>query len=201
MVSDSARAVKVAKSTEARSKYEQTYLTELENLIPYGSNKAAYEKRVEEIIIALRRNKVRNYYIAAFSFFNEKNVIVYNLIHCTSNVKGFKLYKKAAWKTFGGKSSTKNTHGNENQLMFDFEGTGLMKTHTDESCYYIKDIAEYLQSEFRGRSNVPLDEVWALLDDHPIFPSDGFKPQIKKELRQFHGASETKGKMSFLDRG
>jgi len=103
MVSDSIRVVKMVKKDAARSKYEQTYLTELENLIPYGSDKTAYEKRIEDIIKALRRNTYRKYYIAAFPFFNEKNAIVYNLIHCTSNIKGFKLYKQSAWQTFGGK--------------------------------------------------------------------------------------------------
>ena len=113
----------------------KTYLTELGNPIPYGSDKTAYEKRIEEIIKALRRKTSRQYYIAAFPFFNEK--IAYDLIHCTSNLKGFQLYKKCAWQTFGGKSYTKNTHGLENQLMLDFEGNGATKTHTDEVCFYI----------------------------------------------------------------
>lgn len=197
MVSDSMRAVKMVKRDAARSKYEQTYLTELENLIPYGSDKTAYEKRIEDIIKALRRNTYRKYYIAAFPFFNEKNAIVYNLIHCTSNIKGFKLYKQSAWQTFGGKSSTKNTHGNENQIMLDFEGNGFLKTATDEFCYYIKDIAEYLQTRFDGQTDVLLDDLWAVLDEHPVFPSDGFRNDIKKELKQNYNASVSRGKISF----
>lgn len=201
MVSDSMRAVKMVKKDTARNKYEQTYLTELENLIPYGSDKTAYEKRIEEIIKALRRNKNRQYYIAAFPFFNEKNAIVYDLIHCTSNLKGFQLYKKSAWQTFGGKSSTKNTHGNENQVVLDFEGNGFFKTVTDEFCYYIKDIAEYLQTRFDGQDDVPLDDLWAVLDEHPVFPSDGFRNVIKNELKQNYGASVSRGKISFARRG
>lgn len=200
MVSDSMRAVKMVKKDEARSKYEQTYLMDLENLIPYGSDKKAYEKRIEDIIKALHRNSNYQYFIAAFPFFNEKNAIVYNLIHCTSNIKGFRLYKQSAWQTFGGKSSTKNTHGLENQLMLGFEGIGTPKTHTDEFCFYIKDIAEYLQKSFNGRSNVPLSDVWTLLDSHPVFPSDGFRPQIKNELKQNHGASVGRSTISFVDR-
>lgn len=200
MVSDSMRAVKMVKKEETRSKYEQTYLMDLEQLIPYGSDKKAYEKRIEDIIKALRRNNGYEYYIAAFPFFNEKNAIVYNLIHCTSNIKGFRLYKQSAWQTFGGKSSTKNTHGLENQLVFDFEGKGIPKTHTDEFCFYIKDIAEYLQKSFKGRSNVPLNDVWALLDGHPIFPSDGFRSQIKNELKQNYGASVSRNTISFVNR-
>lgn len=201
MVSDSMRAVKMVKKDAARSKYEQTYLTDLENLIPYGSDKTAYEKRVEEIIKALHRNKSRQYYIAAFPFFNEKNAIVYNLIHCTGNIKGFKLYKQSAWQIFGGKSSTKNTHGNENQIMLDFEGNGFLKTMTDEFCYYIKDIAEYLQCRFDGQTNVAFDDLWVVLDEHPIFPSDGFRNDIKKELKQNYNAVVSRGKISFVHRG
>lgn len=200
MVSDSMRAVKMVKHDDARNKYEQTYLMDLEHLIPYGSDKTAYEKRIEDIIKALRHNSGYNYYIAAFPFFNEKNAIVYNLIHCTSNIKGFRLYKQSAWQTFGGKSSTKNTHGLENQLMLDFEGRGAPKTHTDEFCFYIKDIAEYLQKSFNGKSDVPMSEVWELLDGHPVFPSDGFRPQIKNELKQNYGAHVSKSTLSFANR-
>lgn len=200
MISDSVRAVKMVKKDEARTKYEQTYLMTLDNLIPYGSDKNAYEKRIENIIKALRHNSGNRYFIAAFPFFNEKNTIVYNLIHCTSNIKGFRLYKQSAWQTFGGRSSAKNTHGLENQFMFDFEGTGTPKTYTDEFCFYIKDIADYLQKAFNGKSNVPLNDVWALLDEHPIFPSDGFRPQIKNELKQNYGASISKSMISFTDR-
>ena len=201
MVSDPMRAVKMVKRDEARDKYENTYLTTLENLIPYGSDRAAYEKRVEDIIIALRFNRSRKYYIAAFPFFNEKNAIVYNLIHCTSNIEGFKLYKKSAWKTFGGKSSTKNTYGKENQLMLDFEGKGTVRTYTDECCFYIKDIAEFLQKSFNGRADVPVNEIWTHLDNHPIFPTDGFKDRIKKELKQYFDANIGKSTISFADRG
>ena len=200
MVSDSIRAVKMVKKDEARSKYERTYLMDLENLIPYGSDKKAYETRIEDIIKALRRNSGSRYYIAAFPFFNEKNAIVYNLIHCTSNIKGFRLYKQSAWQTFGGKSSTKNTHGLENQLMLDLNGMGTPKAHTDEFCFYIKDIAEYLQKSFHGRSNVPLNDIWTLLDSHPVFPSDGFRTQIKNELKQNYNASISRSTISFVDR-
>lgn len=197
MLSDSVRAVKMAKTKAAIDKYEQTYLTDIENLIPYGSDKAAYEKRIEEIIVALRRKQNRNYYIAAFPFFNSKNAIVYNLIHCTSNIAGFKLYKETAWKTFGGKSSTKDTHGEENQLVMDFEGRGRATTKTDEYCYYVKDIAKYLQDIFEGQQDVKLDKIWSVLDEHPIFPSDGFKPQIKKELKQNYGTTISRESISF----
>lgn len=200
MVSDTMRAVKMAKKDEAKSKYEHTYLMDIKDIIPYGSDKKAYEKRIEDIIKTLRQNNGYKYYIAAYPFFNEKNAIVYNLIHCTSNIKGFRLYKQSAWQTFGGKSSTKNTHGLENQIMLDFEGSNIPKTHTDEFCFYIKDIAEYIQKVFNGKDNVPLNDVWKVLDGHPIFPSDGFRTQIKNELKHNYGASIKKSTISFVNR-
>ena len=200
MVSDSMRAVKMVKRDEAKAKYEQTYLMELKDLIPYGSDKDAYEERIEKIVKYLRYKNSREYFVAAFPFFNEKNAIVYNLIHCTGNIEGFKLYKKSAWQTFGGKSSTKNTHGMENQLTLDLDGTGEMKTYTDEYCYYVKDIADYLQNIFRGQSDVPLSRLWEALDEHPIFPSDGFRPQIKEELKHIYGAHVGSKTVSFAGR-
>lgn len=194
---DSTRAVKMAKSETAVSKYEGTYQMKIGDLSVYGSNRAAYESRIEKIIIALRRDKTRDYFIAAAPFFNKKNAIVYNLIHCTSNIAGFRLYKKSAWQTFGGQSSTKDTHEDENQLSFNMTGKFGVTTTTDEDCYHIADIAKYLQNQFSGQNDVPLDTVWEALDRHPIFPSDCYRIEIKRELKQLYGAQVSKRKISF----
>ena len=201
MVSDSIRAVKMVKSDEARDKYEHTYLADLEDLILYGNSRKAFEDRIETIIRKLRHNQKKPYYLAAFPFFNERNAVVYHLIHCTSNIEGFKLFKKCAWQTFGGKSSTKNTHGAEKQLMLDFDGSGINKTQSDESCYYVKDIAEYLQNEFKGKQNVLFSEIWAALDRHPIFPSDGFRNEIKDNLKRHYSAVIERQTISFSNKG
>ena len=37
-----------------RDRYENTYLEDFEKLVPYGSDKTAYEARVEEIINSLK---------------------------------------------------------------------------------------------------------------------------------------------------
>lgn len=200
MVSDSIRAVPVAKRTDTIRKYEQTYQTKFEDLLPFGNDKNAYEKRIEEIIANMRMQKQRAFYIAAFPFFSRKNSLVYNLLHYTNNPIGFKLFKSAAWKTFGGKSSSKDTHGIENQLAMDIFGDGDFKTEIDEDCYYIKDIADYVQSSFNGKKDVPLDEIWKLLDSHPIFPSEGFKNEIKKELRENYNANIGQTYISFQHR-
>jgi len=199
MVSDSIRAVPQVSRSSAIEKYEQTYLADIQSLFTFGSDKAAYEARIQEIITSLHGQKENRYYIASFPFFRERNVLVYHLLHCTSNIKGFKLFKKVAWKTFGGKSSSKNTRGMENQYVLDFEGTGVLRTSADECCYYIKDVAEYLFEKFKGQSDVPLSEIWKTLDEHPVFPSDGFKNEIKSELRNSYGCKSSIGSITFKD--
>ena len=183
MVSDPVRAITSAKKKTTKAKYENTYLEDFEKLVPYGSDKKAYEARVEEIINSLKG--ARRYYVSAFPFYNTQNSLVYNLIHCTSNKEGFKLYKKSAWKVFGAQSSTKHSVENR-QLSFNLFGE--ITEVEDESCLHVIDIARYLQCCLKGHKQVPLDEMWKLLDNHPIFPSEGFRNDIKSELTGFFGA-------------
>ena len=183
MVSDPVRAITSAKKKITKEKYENTYLEDFEKLVPYGSDKTAYEKRVEEIIDYLKGS--RRYYVSAFPFYNTQNSLVYNLIHCTSNKEGFRLYKRSAWKVFGAQSSTKHSIENR-QLSFDIFGEITMDE--DESCLHVIDIARYLNRSFEGHQQVPLDEMWELLDNHPIFPSEGFRNEIKHELKNCFGA-------------
>lgn len=187
MVIDPVRAITSAKRQVTKDKYANTYLQDFEELVPYGSDKQAYEKRVEQIIQSLKGN--RRYYVAAFPFYNSQNSLLYNLIHCTSNLAGFRLYKQCAWKTFGAQSSTKHSPVT-GQLCFD--DNGFVSPVTDPSCLQVSDIAKYLQNTFRGRQQVSLTELWKQLDDHPIFPSDGFRNEIKTELKNTYKARLTK---------
>lgn len=186
MVSDPVRAISQVKKKSTMQKYEGTYMADFEELVPFGSDKAAYEKRVLQIINALKGQ--RRYYVAAYPFYNTQNSQVYSLIHCTSNPAGFELYKKTAWQIFGAHSSIKNTHGNENQLMLDLEGSGEITTLTDESCFNVHDIVKYIQECFEGQSNVPLEDIYRPLESHPIFPAYGYRPQIKEALKSEYGA-------------
>lgn len=199
MVNDSIRAIRQVKTPKAMQKYEETYLSTFENLLPCGSDRIAYEKRVEQIIASLQSGAGRKYYIASFPFFNSRNSLLYDLVHCTCHEAGFKLYKATAWKTFGGKSSIKNTHGDENQFMIDFTDQRV-KTQCDECCYYVKDIVDYLQNKFAGKKDVPFAVIWADLDAHPVFPSDGYRAEIKKALKNDYGAKISRSAISFTDR-
>lgn len=129
--------------------------------------------------------------MSAFPFYNSVNSQVYSLVHCTSNPEGFKLYKSSAWKVFGGQSSTKHNQSDQDQLTFDLNpcSNGLLTVSTDESCFTVSDIAKYLSREFSGCKDVPLNELWHLLSIHPVFPSDGFKDQIKDELKSMYGVT------------
>lgn len=202
MISDPIRAITHVKSDAAKKKYMDTYLIDdVAKLIPFGSNRDAYEARLEQIINALKGSSNRRYYIAAFPFFNTKNSLLYNLVHCTSNVAGFKLFKTTAWTTFGGKSSTKNT-SYSGQMEFSINENSEIEyeTHTDENCYFVKDIAKYVQHKFNGRQDVAYNEIWAVLDEHPIFPSDGYKNEIKDILVSDYGAVKKHSTISFQDR-
>lgn len=187
MVLDTARAITQVKRESTKEKYANTYLTDFEKLVPFGSDKKAYEMRVEEIIQELKGQ--RKYFVGSFPFYNTQNSKLYSLIHCTSNIEGFKLYKTTAWKTFGGKSSTKDTHGDQFQLALDFSNGGFIAPATDESCFFVSDIAKYLQKSFSGQSNVSLEALWQLLDYHPVFPSEGFRNEIRAELKNTYGAT------------
>ena len=184
---DPIRAISSVKKKSSKEKYEHTYLESFEEVLPYGSNKVAYEKRVDEIIDRMKGN--RRYFVASFPFYNQNNSLQYDLIHCTSNIEGFKLYKKCAWQVFGGKSSAKNVDTENVQMELDFSNSssGAAVVPTDESCYTKLDIAKYLQNNFCGKQDVPVDDLWDLLSLHPIFPSDCFRNEIKHHLKTYYG--------------
>jgi three-Cys-motif partner protein len=198
MVSDSIRAISQVKRASAIEKYEQTYLSKMHELAILGSDKDVFENRIQEIMKALRNDSKKRYYIASFPFFNMRNTVVYNLILGSGNIAGFKLFKQTAWKIFRGKSSGKNTHGKEKQLTLGIvEGESAGETLTDEYCYYVKDIAKYLYSEFKGKADVPLTNLWKALDEHPVFPSEGYSREIKKILEDDYSCNISKSSITF----
>lgn len=201
MVSDTIRAISQVKREQTKRKYTETYQVEdISELVPYGSNKAAYENRIREIINKLKGSEERQYFVAAFPFFNTRNALVYDLVHCTSHKKGFKLFKSTAWKTFGGKSSAKTTHNVDGQLMFDFLGEEQSTITEDKYCYTLDNIAQYLQRHFCGQTDVSKSDVWAYLENHPVFPSDGYARELCSILKESYGAKISRSTISFSDR-
>lgn len=193
MVFDTNRGASQAKRSEVINRYEETYQKDISSIIDFGRDKDQLEKIIESLI---NRRSEKHHHIASFPFFTRTNGLLYNLILCTTNIEGLKLYKKTAWKLFGGKSSLKNTHDNQNQLSFDFGTDFELDKTPDTECYTISDIARYIFKKYNNQKNVLLEDVYKDLDEHPIFPSDGFKTEIKKELRKL-GVKIMKDSISF----
>lgn len=203
MVSDTIRAAKMAKKPEVIEKYEETYQTTIDELISFGSDREAFEKKIEQIILDLSGRKNGRYYVAAFPFFNSNNSVVYNLIHCTGHQTGFDLFKSTAWKVFDDQSSGKrvNNSGEYDQLTFDALTGEIVSGRTvDDTCYTVRDIAAYLQKKFKGRQDVPKDEVKAYLFEHPVFPVRDYSNKTYAALKQYYGAVIHRSTITFSDR-
>lgn len=61
----------------------------------------------------------------------------------------------------------------------------------------MNSIAIYLHENFRGKKDVPLSDVWAALDEHPVFPSDGYKNDLKQILKHDFGADISRKTITF----
>lgn len=188
MVSDTIRGAQKAKKSAVIAKYQETYQKSIDEIVNLGYDRKKLNNIIIDIIREQTTNSKREHFIASFPFYNRNNGQVYNLIHCCSNIKGLTLFKKIAWKTFGNKSSLKNTHGNQNQLFYDFTD-GNIKTEIDENCFYVKDIARYIYEKYNEKKEISLKEIYFDLDRHPVFPSEGFKKEIKSELKSTYGVT------------
>lgn len=203
MVSDTIRAAKMAKKPEVIEKYEETYQTTIDELIEFGSDRQAFEKKIEQIILDGSGRKEGRYYVASFPFFNSNNSVVYNLIHCTGHPTGFDLFKSTVWKTFDDQSSGKHisNDGEYEQLTFDVLTGDIVSGHrADDSCYTVRDIAAYLQKEFRGKQDVPKDTIKDYLSDHPVFPVRDYSRKTYAALKRYYDAVEHKSTITFSDR-
>lgn len=205
MVSDTIRAAKMAKKPEVIEKYEETYQTTIDELISFGSDRNAFEKKIEQIILDFSGRKEGRYYVAAFPFFNSNNSVVYNLIHCTGHPTGFDLFKSTAWKTFDDQSSGKKTNdGNDDgyeQLVMNFETGEVGYEHKEDDAHYtLRDIAAYLQQHFRGRQDVPKDEISEYLFEHPVFPVRDYSRKTYNALKKYYGAVVHRNTVTFSDR-
>lgn len=190
MISDTTRGITQAKKIEVKTKYAETYQKDIDEIINMATDR---DKLNDTIISIITKQTTREskQYIASFPFFNRTNGLVYNLIFCTFSIKGLVLFKKSCWKTFNDRSSSKDTHGKEDIItFFDNGNTGAV---TDQDCYNIRDVAKYVYEKYHSRKEVPLKEIYLDLDRHPVFPSDGYKTDIKNELREIYNVSFPKG--------
>lgn len=182
-------------SVKAPSKikrYIDSYQMPIEEIVRIHTDRDELNNRIIELI---RKNNYQNkkIFISYASFFNRKRGEVYRLIHCTKSIEGAKLFKKNTWKVFDNKSSDRGTSHTIGQLSFvntiadGAEELEIELQKSEENCFTITDIAIFIHDKYKKRKIVPLQEVYYLLDRHPVFPSDGFKDQIKRELKKQYG--------------
>lgn len=183
MVSDTIRGASQAKKEDVKRRYEETYQKDIDVIIEMGKDKEQLEKVIKGII---DRKSDKKHHVASFPFFTRTNGLLYNLIFCSTNIAGLILYKKIAWKTFGDKSSLKNIRDDGvNQPCLDFGAEFELDKIPDADCYTISDIAKYIYEKYKVRGTISLREIYADLDSHPIFPTDGYKREIKTALKKF----------------
>lgn len=205
MVSDTIRAAKMAKKLEVIEKYEETYRTTIDELISFGSDRNAFEKKIEQIILDLSGRKNGRYYVAAFPFFNSNNAVVYNLIHCTGHPTGFDLFKATAGKIFDDQSSSKKTNDTNDkgyeQLTMNFETGEIGYDYKEDDAHYtVRDIATYLQRYFHDRQNVQKGEITEYLLEHPVFPVRDYSRKTYNALKEYYGAEIHRNTISFSNR-
>lgn len=205
MVSDVIRGAKNVSNPMKIAKYEKTYQKSIEEIIEtsnYPNNREEFEKITNSIIGSRVASDTKKYYIASFPFYIKTNQLIYNLIFFSWNIKGVRLFKKTAWNTFGGQSSIKHIVAKEiqGQMCIDFE-TGNIKNESKSGVYTVYDIAKNIYTNYVDRGEVSWNEIFGQLDMHPIFPSDGYIKEIKRELKESFGTVNKRNSIIFKDRG
>ena len=70
----------------------------------------------------------------------------------------------------------------------------------DDAHYTLRDIAAYLQQHFRGRQDVPKDEISEYLFEHPVFPVRDYSRKTYNALKKYYGAVVHRNTVTFSDR-
>jgi three-Cys-motif partner protein len=181
MIYDSKRGISQAKTDKAITKYEQTYQSNICKLLEISERKD-FEGILQSIIEEIMKSKSAQSqnYISSFPLFNTTNGLIYNLIHFTHNIEGIKLFKQTVWKAFGGHSSNKKSRVNPDQLVF---GETNIENAKDIQCYNVNNIADYIIEKYKNTGSILVEDVWKAIEPHPIFPTDGFKSEIKQALK------------------
>ena len=196
MVSDTRRGASVARHSKTQKKYEDTYKKPLEEI--RKASRDELNRRIKDIINRLATKK--EYYIASCPFYNRQNSLVYDLLLATSNKTAFNLYKEMAWKVFGGNSSGKRTKINPGQQDLFSPSELAACEQTDNDRLGTGNIVNFIIKEFEGHIGVEWDTIWDKLDDHPIFPSKGYRKEIRKQLEQ-RGYKTHQDSIDFVNSG
>ena len=199
MVSDAPRAAKQAKKESEIKRYEALYRKKIDELIQIGNDKVALEEIIQDIIIEQTKDFPNKRYIASFPFYIRTNQLAYNLIHCSANAAGFNLFKKSAWKVFGGQSASKRTKGIKGQFVLD-TGSGeavVSGTAETDGVYTVYDMANYIFNRYNAKGEIPFDAIYEDLANHPIFPCEGYRKEMKEALSMRDGVTIKKSSIVF----
>ena len=86
-------------------------------------------------------------------------------------------------------------------MTFNFiTGEAECSHETDDSCYTVRDIAYYLQKKFKGRKDVPKQEVSDYLFEHPVFPVRDYSRKTYHALSDYYDAIIHRETITFSDR-
>lgn len=201
MVSDVIRGAKSVINPKKIAKYEKTYQKNISEIIDMSNsdnNREEFEKITNSIIASCVSSNDKGYYIASFPFYIKTNQLIYNLIYFSWNNKGMNLFKKTAWNAFGDQSSIKHATATDTpgQLSLDLD-TGTFKTDSKPGVYTIYDVAKYIYLKYGKFGEVSCEQIYDDLEKHPIFPCEGYKPKIKKELKESFGVDIKKNSIVF----
>lgn len=205
MMSDVIRGAKSVCNPEKIAKYEKTYHKSIDEIIEVSNcpnNREEFEKITNSIIQSCIYANNKKYYIASFPFYIKTNQLIYNLIYFSWNVKGMILFKRTAWDTFGGQSTIKHSIASEmpGQMCLDFD-TGNLKQDVRPGVYTVYDIAKYIYNKYKDKGEVTWDEIYEHIEQHPIFPCDGYKSEIKITLKESFGTINKRNSVIFKNRG
>lgn len=187
MVSDTIRGIEHVQNNGKIKKYETTYERTIEELVKGNFSKEKLEKIIEELILKHSNNQ-REKFIAVAPFYTRTNSQIYSIIHYSTHIEGFKLFKKCVWKSFNGNSSMKRNNDIVGQLtLFDNEINEDFIGDTDfNNVYNYDDMARYIYSKYAKEKEVSLDTIYNDLSYHPIFPSDGMKNEFKNAMKRIY---------------
>ncbi len=202
MISDPIRGAKMAHKPDKIAKYERTYRQGIDEIIKISNqpnNREELEKRISSIINSCVYDE-KSYYIASFPFYIKTNQLVYNLIYFSWNRNGIVLFKRTAWDVFGGQSALKHRVASSvtGQLCLDFDN-GKIKEEAQRGVYTVYDIAKYVYEKYKGKGEVSFNDIYIVLEKHPIFPSDGYKNDLREILKESFGVKIKKASAVFED--
>lgn len=205
MLSDVIRGAKSVSDPIKIAKYEKTYHKSISEIIRTSNlqnSREEFEKITNSIIESCVYTNGKKYYIASFPFYIKTNQLIYNLVYFSWNIKGMSLFKKTAWDTFGGQSSIKHAIASETpgQMCLDFD-TGNLKEDVRPGVYTVYDIAKYIYGKYKDKGEVAWEQIYVDIVQHPIFPCDGYKTEIKNTLKDSFGTINKRSSVIFENRG